>query len=58
MAITHRTGKRRNSPGTGWRFDSIWITGHWVVQRIAHLYDEAIAAGSDHAIVVADLAGA
>jgi hypothetical protein len=58
MPITHRTGKRRNSPGTARRFDSIWITGHWVVQHIAHLYDEAIAAGSDHAIVVADLADA
>jgi hypothetical protein len=58
MPITHRTGKRRNSPGTARRFDSIWITGHWIVQHIAHLYDEAIAAGSDHAIVVADLADA
>jgi hypothetical protein len=46
------------SPGTGRRFDSIWVTGHLVVQHIAHLYDEAIAAGSDHAIVVADLADA
>jgi endonuclease/exonuclease/phosphatase family metal-dependent hydrolase len=58
LAITHRTGKRRNSPGTGRRFDSIWITGHWTVRHIAHLYDEGIAAGSDHAVVVADLTGA
>lgn len=56
LAINHRTGKRRNSPGTGRRFDSIWITGHWIVPHIAHLYNEGIAAGSDHAAVVADLA--
>ena len=55
LAITHRTGRRKHSPGTGRRFDSIWITGHWTVQRIQHLYDEGIAAGSDHALVVADL---
>jgi hypothetical protein len=27
----------------------------WTVQHISHLYDEGIAAGSDHALVVADL---
>jgi endonuclease/exonuclease/phosphatase family metal-dependent hydrolase len=55
LAITHRTGRRKNSPGTGRRYDSIWITCHWTVQHIEHLYDEGIAAGSDHAIVIADL---
>jgi hypothetical protein len=55
LAITHRTGRRKDSPGTGRRFDSIWITCHWTVQHIEHLYDEGIAAGSDHAVVVADL---
>jgi hypothetical protein len=55
VAITHRTGKRKNSPGTGRRFDSIWLTEHWTVQHISHLYDEGIAAGSYHAVVVADL---
>ena len=56
LAVTHRTGKRKNSPGTGRRFDAIWLTRHWTVQHISHLYDEGIAAGSDHAVVVADLA--
>lgn len=28
LAITHRTGKRRSSPGTGRHFDSIWLTEH------------------------------
>ena len=37
------------------RFDSIWVTRHWAVQHIDHLYDDAIEAGSDHAVVIADL---
>jgi hypothetical protein len=56
LAITYRT--RKNSPGTDRRYDSIWLTAHWTVQQIGHLYDEGIAAGSDHAIVVTDLATA
>ncbi len=57
LAVTHRTGQRRDSPGTGRRFDSIWVTAHWTVEHIDHLYDEGVAAGSDHAVIVADLAG-
>ena len=56
LAITHRTGRRKDSPGTGRRFDCIWISSHWTVQRIDHLYDAGIAAGSDHAVVITDLA--
>jgi hypothetical protein len=55
LAITHRTGRRRNSPGNPRRFDSVWISRHWVVQHIEHLYEEGIAAGSDHAPVIVDL---
>lgn len=55
LAITHRTGKRKNSPGTGRRFDSVWVSRHWVVRHIEHLYEEGIAAGSDHAPVMVDL---
>jgi hypothetical protein len=31
LAITHRTGKRKNSPGTARRYDCIWLTAHWTV---------------------------
>ena len=55
LAATHRTGKGAKSPGSWMRFDSIWVTRHWAVQHIDHLYDDAIAAGSDHAVVIADL---
>ena len=55
LAITHRTGKRKNSPGTGRRFDSVWISRHWAVRHVEHLYEAGIAAGSDHAPVMVDL---
>jgi hypothetical protein len=55
LAVTHRTGKRKNSPGTGRRYDSVWVSRHWVVRHIKHLYEEGIAAGSDHAPVMVDL---
>lgn len=55
LAITHRTGRRNNSPGTGRRFDSVWISRHWAVRDIEHFYKEGVAAGSDHAPVMVDL---
>jgi endonuclease/exonuclease/phosphatase family metal-dependent hydrolase len=55
LAITHRTGRRKNSPGTGRRFDSVWVSPHWVVRHVEHLYEKGIAADSDHAPVVVDL---
>jgi hypothetical protein len=55
LAITHRTGRRKNSLGTGRRFDSVWVSRHWAVQHVEHLYEEGIAAGSDHAPVMVDL---
>jgi hypothetical protein len=56
LAVTHRTGKRKSSAGTARRFDCLWITGDCSVKHIGHLYEDAIAAGSDHAIVIAELA--
>jgi exonuclease III len=55
LAITHPTGRRKNLPGTGRRFDSVWVSHHWAVRHIEHLYEEGIAAGSDYAPVVVDL---
>jgi hypothetical protein len=55
LTITHRTGRRKNSPGTERRYDSVWVSRHWVVRHIEHLYEEGIAAGSDHAPVMVDL---
>lgn len=55
LAITHYTGKRKNSPGCPRRFDAIWATPHWKINSVDHLYDAAVQAGSDHAVVLADL---
>jgi len=55
LAITHRTGRRKNTPGTERRFDSVWVSRDWVVRNIEHLYQKGVAAGSDHAPVVVDL---
>src|SRR5699024_3889015 len=55
LAITHYTGKRRNSPGIPRRYDALWLSEQLTVERIDHCYDEAIEAGSDHALVIADL---
>jgi endonuclease/exonuclease/phosphatase family metal-dependent hydrolase len=37
------------------RYDHIWTTADIEVVRVEYLYEEAMAAGSDHALVVADL---
>lgn len=55
LEVSHRTGARRGHPGNPRRFDSIWISDHWLVKDVRYLYDEGVAAGSDHALVVADL---
>ncbi len=55
LAISHRTAKRRTAPGTPRRFDSIWVTEHFAVDDITYPYEDSLAAGSDHAAVIADL---
>ena len=56
LAISHRTGKRRDSPGTPRRFDSIWVSADFVVTDVSYDYEGAVTAGSDHGLVVARLA--
>jgi endonuclease/exonuclease/phosphatase family metal-dependent hydrolase len=51
LYVSHRTGNRRNPR----RYDAIWASPHFSVDNVAYMYDEAIAAGTDHALVVADL---
>jgi endonuclease/exonuclease/phosphatase family metal-dependent hydrolase len=55
LVVSHRTGRRTGREGTPRRFDSIWVSSDYAVLDVQYLYDEALAAGSDHAIVVADL---
>lgn len=55
LRLSHRTGKRLTRRGTDRRFDSIWVTPDFEVSAIDYPYAQCIAAGSDHAAVVADL---
>jgi endonuclease/exonuclease/phosphatase family metal-dependent hydrolase len=58
LAITHVTGKRKNFPGTPRRYDSVWISRHWVVRHIEHykkVIEEVGSRISDHAPVIVDL---
>jgi hypothetical protein len=55
LAITHRTGKRTNFEGNPVRFDHLWISRDLTVDTIHHEYGAAVDAGSDHALVWADL---
>jgi hypothetical protein len=51
LVVTHRTGKPKNPR----RYDSVWVSRHWVVRRIEHRYEEGKGAISDHAPVIVDL---
>lgn len=55
LAISYRTGKRRASLGSPRRFDALWVSPEVEVVTIEYHYEAAIAAGSDHALVVATL---
>ena len=56
LALSHRTGKRKESPGFDRRFDAIWLSPEFQVEQITYPYEESIEAGSDHSAVVADVA--
>lgn len=55
LAVSHRTGRRKLSAGTDRRFDSVWVTDHFIVDGVGYPYEESINAGSDHAAVIVDL---
>ena len=46
---TGGSGKRR------YRYDAIWVTSQFTVGSVEYVYDEAIEAGTDHALVLAGL---
>jgi endonuclease/exonuclease/phosphatase family metal-dependent hydrolase len=55
LAVSHRTGKRRGFAGIDRRYDAMWVSAGFGVEHVEYLYDKSIDAGSDHALVVADL---
>ena len=53
LAVTYvRGSKARPQPD---RFDYVFISEHFSVERVAHNYEASVEAGSDHATVQADL---
>lgn len=53
LAVSHDTGKQGNYVPR--RYDVICATPDFQVERVEYLYEEALQAGSDHALVVATL---
>ena len=51
LAISHRTGTPRNPR----RYDAIWASPHFSVKDVQYLYEPAVEAGSDHALVLSDI---
>jgi endonuclease/exonuclease/phosphatase family metal-dependent hydrolase len=51
LEVTHRRGGH----GKADRFDYIMISAEFAVDRMAHHYEQACAAGSDHALITASL---
>ena len=55
LDVSFMTRRRNGQPSTPWRFDSVWVSKEVVVVSVEYLYDRGLAAGSDHAVVLADL---
>jgi len=53
LATSHFRG--RGQERTACRYDFIYLTHHFAVEHVAYLMDEAVKAGSDHALVAARL---
>lgn len=51
LAVTYRTGPADHHR---YRYDQIWLSAHFEVSSVTHLHDEALAAGTDHALVMVD----
>lgn len=53
LAVSHRTGRSAARPGNPRRYGHIYASPELGVADVRYLYDEAISAGSDHAMVTA-----
>lgn len=51
LAVSYRTGDQDEQR---FRFDQVWLSEHFRVTDVRYLYDEAIEAGTDHALVLVD----
>jgi endonuclease/exonuclease/phosphatase family metal-dependent hydrolase len=51
LAITHLRGAKE----IRCRYDQVWVSPEWHVERLRHLTEESFKAGSDHALVATEL---
>ncbi|MGB5675554.1 MAG: hypothetical protein WBO43_13495, partial [Gemmatimonadota bacterium] len=52
LMTSHMIGKKNPKPA---RYDAIWASPEWRVDEVRYLFEEAVDAGSDHALVYADV---
>ena len=55
LMLTYTTSGGSSTAGAGRRFDSIWATSEFMLGTMDTFYAEALAAGSDHALLWADV---
>ena len=55
LMLTYTTSAGSSTAGAGRRFDSIWATSEFMLGTMDTFYAEALAAGSDHALLRADV---
>lgn len=53
LEMTYET--ERGRPGSGRRFDSLWASDDFIVGELRTEYRSVLAAGGDHAMLIADL---
>ncbi len=55
LAVSHYESVPLHHGRAPRRFDAIWVSREFVVEHVRYDYDGAVAAGSDHALVLADV---
>lgn len=55
LAISHHTGRRRDSAGAPRRYDALWLSPDLTPTSVTYDYKASVEAGSDHALVTANL---
>lgn len=55
LAISHRTGRTSKRAGNPRRYDHVYVSADFDVLDVRYLYEEALVAGSDHALVLCEV---
>ena len=55
LELTYTTSGGKSTVGEGRRFDSIWATPEFTLERMESFYADSLTAGGDHALLRADV---